>query len=129
MLDLLKTLSSAATVAFAPLVVFPSRAPHAVSRSRRVPLQVRQTPVTHTPRPEPVPVAAQWQQLAQGIEFGLGRARHVAELQSAALIQIDAADFTLAKIIEELAAVMPRATQSGARARRPVALPRQALAA
>jgi len=83
----------------------------------------------HVPSPAPRPPGAHWGQIAQGTEDRIRSARKAVEQQSAALIQIDAADFTLAKIVEDLAAVMPRASELRTQAPRAVPLPQRALAA
>lgn len=83
----------------------------------------------HVPSPEPRSSRAHWGQLMQGIEARIQAARKVTALQSAALVQIDAADFTLARIIDDLSAVMPRAADLRARPARPLPVTQGALAA
>jgi hypothetical protein len=76
--------------------------------------------LAHRPTAEPRTAGTQWRQIARGIEDRVQGARKAAELQTAALVQIDAADFTLASIVADLAAVMPRAAELRVRAPRPV---------
>jgi hypothetical protein len=91
--------------------------------------QNRVAAIKHEPSREPRSAGSHWLQIAQGIESRLQSARQAVELQSAALVQVDAADFTLAKIIEDLSAVMPRAPELRARPSAAVLVARQALAA
>ena len=128
--------ASLASSALAPLFVVSNRIlidpiDNASRQHLRAPTQSRPIPaaINHTPSREPRSAGSHWLQIAQRIEDRLQGARKAAEFQSAALVQVDAADFTLAKIIEDLSAVMPHAAALRARSLRPIPVPRRALAA
>jgi hypothetical protein len=132
----LSATASLASSALAPLFVVSSRIlidpiGDAFRQHSRAPTQSRpiSAAIKHTPGLEPRPAGSHWLQIAQRIEDRLQGARKAAEFQSAALVQVDAADFTLAKIIEDLSAVMPHAAELRARSLRPIPVPRRALAA
>lgn len=137
MIDVLKTLlaavpdigwraqfnavASLGSSALAPLFVVSSRPAIHTGLDRQ--------PATHVPNPEPRPTGAHWRQIAQEIEDYVRTVRTAAEYQAAALVQVDAADFTVASIIDDLTAVMPHAAELRVRPSRPVLVPQHALAA
>jgi hypothetical protein len=128
--------ASIAWSAFAPLFVVSSRLlidpiGDAAYQHSRAPAQSRPIPaaIKHTPSLEPRPAGSHWLQIVRSIEDRLQGVRKAAEFQSAALVQVDAADFTLAKIIEDLSAVMPHAADLRSRSLRSVPAPLRALAA
>jgi hypothetical protein len=75
-----------------------------------------------------LPLQEQWQRVASLAGAGLAAVRHAGELQAKARTQLDAAEFALTEIVEELAGVL-RLTATHAASARPAAAPRRALAA
>ena len=63
---------------------------------------------------QPAPVGQHWQRLADIIAADITSARTAVDLQAAARVQIDAADFTLAQIMRDLVQVMPGLSMSEA---------------
>lgn len=120
--------TSVMSMALAPLFVISSRVLTEISDITYQPVPARAA-AARAPAHAPQPAGAHWQRIVHAIEDSLCKARKAAELQSAALIQADAADFTLAKIIEDLTAVMPRAAELRILPSRSALVPQRALAA
>jgi len=132
----LHAVASLATSALAPLFVISSRIltepSDTVLHPRTATLvqgRLARAATARSASLEPRPAGAHWRQIALGIEDRLRSARRAGDLQSAALVQIDAADFTLANIIEDLTAVMPRAAELRVLPSRSRPVPARALAA
>jgi hypothetical protein len=82
-------------------------------------------PQSHVHRAEPcppMPVRQQWQRIADVINHRIETTRRVVRQQDEALIQLDAAEFALSKIVEELSSIMLLAPRGPAKS-----LPRRAL--
>ena len=132
----LTVVSGLATVTLAPLFVISSRVLVAPSDRDIRPLCVVTTgkgtgPTTarHEPRSQPCPAGTHWRAIARSVEDRIEGIRNAVELQSAAHVQIDAADFTLAGIVQDLVAIMPRASEFKTQPPRSLPVPRRALAA
>ena len=102
--------------AAAPLMLVSKQVLSGVERGkvRRPDFKVVRTPVADaapaTPiriAAEPAPAGRHWQRLTSIIAADVTAARAAVDLQAAARVQIDAADFTLAQIMQDLVQVMP----------------------
>lgn len=78
---------------------------------------------------DPVHGLVQWQRIAGILESRIDAAHLIVDRQSKALTQLDAAEFALSKIVEDLSAIMPLAYRRGVGAQQPVYGTRKALAA
>jgi hypothetical protein len=56
---------------------------------------------------QPAPAGQHWQRLTDAIASNIAAARGTADLQAAARMKLDAADFALSQIFQDLADVMP----------------------
>lgn len=118
--DPLTVIAASLVAAAAPLVI--------VSRSKgpRPNLKVveaRPDPAPSVPvisTAEPAPAGQHWQRLTGVIASNIAAARTATDLQVAARVKLDAADFTLSQIMKDLAEVIPGL--SGAEAMRPAAI-------
>jgi hypothetical protein len=83
-------------------------------------VEVRPDPAPSVPAiraSEPAPAGQHWQRLTDAIASNILAARTATDLQAAARVKLDAADFALSQIFEDLADVMPGLD------RRPAAIP------
>jgi hypothetical protein len=67
----------------------------------------------------PMQASAQWRRIADVVEHSIEANRLVSRRQAEALTQLDAAEFALSKLVDELSAVMPslrRSERAGSRA-------------
>lgn len=121
--DPLATIGAGLIAAAAPLVLVSKQMLSGVERSTagRPSLRVVASPVADIGPSTPVRIAAQpatagqhWHRLTNVIAADITAARTAVDLQAAARVQLDAADFTLAQIMQDLALVMPGLSVSGA---------------
>ena len=134
--DPLTTIGAGLVAAAAPLVLVSKQALSGVERSkvRRPDFKVVRTPVADaapsTPiriAAEPAPAGQHWQRLTSIVAADITGAHAAVDLQAAARVQLDAADFTLAQIMRDLVQVMPGLGMS--EAARPAAMAGRRLAA
>ena len=113
--DPLTTIGAGLIAAAAPLVLVSKQVLSGVERGkvRRPDFKVVRTPVADAaPTPirtagQPAPAGQHWHRLTNLIAADITGARTASDLQAAARVQLDAADFTLAQIMKDLAQVMP----------------------
>lgn len=122
--------------AAAPLVLVSKQVLSGLDRSqvRRPSLKVVDAHATGISLPAPIRIAAEpapagqhWQRLTNLIAADIAGARTAVDLQAAARVQLDAADFTLSQIMQDLVEVMP--SLGIAETARPATIARRRLAA
>lgn len=79
--------------------------------------------------PDPASGLIQWQRIAGILESRIDAAHLIVDRQSKALTQLDAAEFALLKIVEDLSTIMPIAYRRSVGTRQPVYGTQKALAA
>jgi hypothetical protein len=113
--DPLTAVGATLVAAAAPLVIVSRQVLSSAERSKgpRPNLKVveaRPDPAPSVPvicAAEPAPAGQHWQRLTNVIASNIAAARGTADLQAAARVKLDAADFALSRIFEDLADVMP----------------------
>ena len=114
--DPLTTIGVGLIAAAAPLVLVSKQVLSGVERRkvRRPDFKVVRTPVADAAPSTPIRTAGQpalagqhWHRLTNLIAADITGARTASDLQAAARVQLDVADFTLAQIMKDLAQVMP----------------------
>jgi hypothetical protein len=121
--DPLTTIGAGLVAAAAPLVLVSKQVLTGAERSKvRAPdFKVVGTPVAEAAPSTPIRIVAQpapagqhWQRLTNLIAADITGARTARDMQAAARVQLDAADFTLSQIMQDLAQVMPGLSMSEA---------------